>query len=157
MKKFLIFCILILSLSLLCACGESETASSSTQDMPLDARLSENSTSSSDTEIDYDLTKLSTTMVYASVYDMLIAPDTYIDKTVKITGEYYVYSDPTTGGIYHLVMITDATLCCQQGIEFVLIDGEYPTEGETITVVGSFNTYEELGYTYCELQNAAIV
>ena len=37
--------------------------------------------------------------------------------------------------------IYDAFACCQQGVEFVLTDGDYPEEGTTITVVGRYETY----------------
>ena len=57
-------------------------------------------------------------------------------------------------------MISDATACCSQGIEFVL-DGnysypeDYPSIGTEITVVGKFNYYtEDDFYTYCQLLNA---
>ena len=43
--------------------------------------------------VDVDLTKLSSTMVYAVVNDMLIKPDSYIGKTVRMSGSMSVYHD----------------------------------------------------------------
>ncbi|MFI3167075.1 MAG: hypothetical protein R3Y32_03045 [Bacillota bacterium] len=150
MKRNLLLSILILTMIFTTAC--SETSQASTTEAP----QSTQSVVEPESEVDIDLTKLSTTMIYASVYDMLLNPDEYTSKNVKITGEYYAYKDPTTEITYHLVIITDATNCCQQGVEFALSDGEYPTVGDVITVVGSFRTYLENGYTYCELSNAYI-
>ena len=57
------------------------------------------------------------------------------------------------------MIVSDATACCSQGIEFVL-DGDYkypddyPAVDKTITVVGEFNYYKEEYNTYCQLLNA---
>ena len=56
-------------------------------------------------------------------------------------------------------IVPDATACCQQGIEFVL-DGDYkypddyPEEGQSITIKGAFNSYDEYGFKYVQLLNA---
>ena len=111
--------------------------------------------------IDVDLTVLSSTMVYSEVYDMLTTPDYYRGKTVKMEGQFAVYRDETTGKYYFAVIISDATACCQQGLEFVL-DGEpvypegYPEEGSNITVTGIFETYDENAISYCHLTAATI-
>ena len=52
--------------------------------------------------IDVDLTKLSSTMVYSEVYNMLYTPDDYIGKTVKMKGAFAYYEDPETGAIFCL-------------------------------------------------------
>ena len=55
-------------------------------------------------------------------------------------------------------MIADASACCAQGMEFVLKDGmAYPEMEADITVVGTFQVYDENGATYCHLVNAEIV
>jgi hypothetical protein len=55
----------------------------------------------------------------------------------------------------------DATACCSQGIEFELTDDyvypdDYPEDGGDICVVGTFDTYEEDGFTYCVLRDARL-
>ena len=112
--------------------------------------------------IDVDLTILSTTMVYSEVYHMMISPDSYIGKTVKIRGQFAIYHDSTSGNNYYAVIISDATACCQQGIEFVLgndkiYPDDYPPEKSEITVQGVFQTYKEGENLYCHLINAEIV
>lgn len=142
MKKKYILLLLALLLTL-SACGkEPETAV----------------TESTQGKVDVDLTALSSTMVYSEVYNMLTAPENYIGKTVKMTGGYSSFLDESTGAVYRVCMIADATACCAQGMEFVLKDGmEYPEMETDITVVGTFQLYDENGTTYCHLIDASIL
>ena len=138
MKK--LCCIALVLLFLLAGCAEQAAPSS----------------------IDVDLTQLSSTMVYSEVSNMMTAPEPYMGKTVKMNGAFSMYYDEQNDHYYFACLIADATACCQQGIEFVL-EGEhtypddYPNIGDEITVVGEFDTYDEMGYTYCQLLHAQIV
>ncbi|MBO4725329.1 MAG: hypothetical protein J5622_02370, partial [Firmicutes bacterium] len=38
------------------------------------------------TKIDLDLTKMSATMIYSTIFDMLIMPEDYIEKNIKVKG-----------------------------------------------------------------------
>ncbi len=112
--------------------------------------------------IDVDLTALSSTMVYAEVYQMMVSPESYIGKSVKMDGAFASYHDEASDRTYFACVVADATACCSQGIEFVLTEDytypdDYPEEGGEICVVGVFDTYQEGGYTYCTLRNARIV
>ena len=111
--------------------------------------------------VDVDLTVLSSTMVYAEVYNMMASPEKYIGKTVKMKGLFAYYHDEATDNYYFACIIQDATACCAQGIEFVLTDDyvypdDYPEVDEEICVVGVFDTYQEGDYTYCTLRNAIL-
>ncbi len=112
-------------------------------------------------KIDVDLTILSSTMVYSEVYDMMMDPEKYIGKTVKMQGSCAFYRDETSGNEYYACVIQDATACCAQGIEFVLSENyrpeDYPKEEDEICVAGVFDIYEEGGYTYCTLRNAKLM
>lgn len=107
----------------------------------------------SEVEVDVDLTVLSSTLVYAEVYNIMVSPEKYIGKTVKMRGSYYASYYEETGKYYHYVIIEDAAACCQQGLEFIW-NGEhtypenYPSDGTEVEVVGTFDTYEELGVSY---------
>lgn len=108
----------------------------------------------SSTDVDVDLTLLSSTMVYAEVYNMMLNPDEYVGKTIKIKGPYYAEYWGDTQRYYHYVIISDATACCQSGIEFIWDDNshiypdEYPENDTEIEISGVFNSYEELGQKY---------
>ncbi|SCY52767.1 hypothetical protein [Butyrivibrio sp. INlla14] len=115
---------------------------------------------SKDSGVDVDLTALSSTMVYAEVYNMMVSPDNYKGKTVKMAGQFVPYYDESTGNYYFACFISDATACCSQGIEFILAGDysypdDYPSEGETICVIGTFDTYMEGDSMYCTLRDAS--
>ena len=119
-----------------------------------------NSTDISDVSVDVDLTKLSSTLVYSEVYNMLTSPDDYIGKTIKMSGDFAVGEGEDR--YYFACIIADATACCSQGIEF-LLDGDYnypedyPELSTEITVIGVFDTYYEGESRYCQLINASMV
>ncbi|WP_296135413.1 hypothetical protein [uncultured Eubacterium sp.] len=109
--------------------------------------------------VDLDLTELSSTLIYSEVYNMLITPDDYKGKIIKMKGQFNQYTDEQTGKTYNAVIIPDATACCQQGLEFELSDKTNPNfeQGAEITVVGTFDTYSEGELLYCHLKNAKII
>ncbi|MCR5204543.1 MAG: hypothetical protein K6E47_05775 [Lachnospiraceae bacterium] len=114
-----------------------------------------------DKEIDIDLTSLSSTMVYSEVYHMMVSPEDYIGKKIKMAGNLGIYHDESQNKNYYACIIQDATACCAQGIEFELTDEytypeDYPEDGAYLCVVGIFDTYEEGPYTYCTLRNAVL-
>ncbi len=111
-----------------------------------------------DESVDIDLTAMSSTMVYSEVYPMCFYPENYIGKTVKMDGMQSYYFDMATGNSYYACIITDATACCAQGIEFQLSDGNYPPEDtKYVAVKGVFDLYEEDGANYCTLRDAELV
>lgn len=115
-------------------------------------------------EVDYDLTTMNSDMVYATVYQMMVDPDTYIGKTFRMDGLYYASYYELTAQYYHYCIIRDATACCAQGLEFVWGDGshvypdEYPTENTEVVVQGVFETYREDGDAnlHCRLRDATL-
>ena len=115
--------------------------------------------SGTDEKIDVDLTALSSTMVYAEVYNMVTKPDDYLGKRILMRGNFAVGKGDDR--YYFACIIPDATACCSQGIEF-LLDGnytypnDYPQIGTEITVEGVFDTYYEGTDRYCQLINASL-
>ena len=119
--------------------------------------------------VDVDLTVLSSTMVYSEVYNMLyFYPEDYYGKTVKMTGLFNVYQWVDENGVVldmpvaYACIISDATACCAEGVEFVLegdltYPDDYPELGAEITVIGEFQPYEENGVTWYHLINARMV
>ncbi|WP_054740254.1 hypothetical protein [Cellulosilyticum ruminicola] len=115
-------------------------------------------------DIDIDLTQMNSDMVYATVYQFVMEPESYIGKKVKMTGTYYPVFDESIKNRYHCCMIKDAAACCAQGLEFIWDKGEhvypdeYPNKGNKITVIGIFETYQEEGNTavYCRLKDAQL-
>jgi len=139
MKKYLV---IFLSLCLLCALAAGCSGKSDVSKKP--------------NEIDVDLTALSSTLVYAEVYNIMTTPGDYEGKTIKVGGLYQAnYYEPTQQ-YYQCVIIADATACCQQGLEFLWsgkhkYPDDYPQDGTPIELTGVFESYEELGNTYYRL------
>lgn len=105
-----------------------------------------------------DLTRLSSTMVYSEVFNMLADPASYVGRTVRMNGTATCITNPQNGKQYYACLIADATGCCAQGLEYVLPDGEvYPEAGTDITISGTFALYEENGYQSFHLVDAAIL
>ena len=101
-----------------------------------------------------DLTRLGPRTAYTEVLSMLLAPQEYLGRTIKMDGVYYEMFAANTGLTYHYIGIVDENACCQEGIEIILPE-DYPLGWDAylesdvaITVTGTFGSYEELGATY---------
>ena len=108
--------------------------------------------------VDIDLTKMSSTMVYSTVFNMVNNPAKFVGKTMRMRGEYTTYhisvNDPTQ--IIHACLVRDAAGCCSQGLEFVLSNGKYPTGASEITAVGTIAVQKISGKYVCYLKNSAL-
>ena len=98
--------------------------------------------------IDIDLTKLSTTIFFAEVYNMFADPAAYEGKTVKLEGIFTPYYDPEEDENIFICVMQDASACCGQALEFRLdkkykYPKDFPQEGEMIRMVGRFELYNE--------------
>lgn len=112
-------------------------------------------------EYDVDLTTLDSNMVYAQVYDLVYGEKDYTGQIIRAKGVFDYYFDPQTNQEYFAILISDATACCAQGIEFVLAGehtypDDYPELGAEITIHGVFNPYEDAYGSYVQLKDAVI-
>ena len=167
-----LFCLLLavcMAVSL-CACGkgverDTERGASASEPQPSPAITEPPQASADGAEV--DLTVLSSTMVYAEVYNMLYNDsESYLGKTVRARGEFSIYQLVVDGvlqpdPVAYACIIADAAACCAEGMEFVLKDNlaypdDYPEPGAEITVVGEFQAYEENGMTGYHLINARL-
>ena len=140
--------------------NESNTNESNTNE---DSTEAESESVKKDGEVDYDLTVMGADMVYATVYQMMIDPKSYIGKSFKIRGNYYSSYSKDKDVYYHFCMIKDAAACCAQGLELLWADEKMnrhencPEEDALVTVEGVFETYEEGPNTYGRIKDAKIV
>ena len=127
--------------------------------------VSTGSTSTSTTrdpsKIDLDLTQMSATMIYSTMFDMLVMPEDYVEKNIKLKGWFETYTDETTGEIFYAVVVPDATACCQQGLEFVWpgdhkYPEDFPKEGADLTVTGIYKLIENDGITYNYIEASSL-
>lgn len=108
-----------------------------------------------ESKIDYDLTNMSSTMIYAEVFNMLIEPEKYENKRVKMKGFFTIYNEGSKDEVYS-VIVPDATACCQQGIEFFYdFKDNKPVANSEITVTGIFNVHmlsDGISYNYIKAE-----
>ena len=117
----------------------------------------ETTTTPAPSKVDLDLTKMSATMIYSTIFDMLIMPEDYVEKIIKVKGWFETYMDTKSGELYYAVLVPDATACCQQGLEFVwkgnhAYPDDFPKPGQDITVTGIYKMIENDGVTYTYLE-----
>ena len=105
--------------------------------------------------VDIDLTRLSSTMVYSQVFNMVMAPSNYESKTIKIHG---IYSPIDKFNFFakdtiHYVYIADAAACCTQGLEVRTPEGvTFPEKDKSIEVIGTVRTYEHNGTIFMYIE-----
>ncbi len=178
MKKIISVLSVVLICLTLCACSEVDTGrtkknNTKTVDDILNEAATDNEKTSAAVsggkdfiaddlnkeDCDIDLTSMNSTMVYSEVNNMMINPDDYVGKRIKMSGQFSVFGGEERN--YFACIIADATACCSQGIEFMLkkerqYPEEYPEIGSEITVIGEFETYFEGDRKYCQLKDALI-
>lgn len=120
--------------------------------LPTQKELSQKSEPVSN-KVDLDLTQMNANMIYAEVFNMLIEPENYENKNIKISGYFNIFTNENTNEKYYAIIIPDALECCQQGLELVWLGehslDEYPSQGEKITIIGRYTIRElENGITY---------
>ncbi len=176
MKRRLAFLCLVCTL-LLAGCGAPEAAAppaasgappSAAQAAPPAPAAEESPAAEPEADdVDIDLTRLSSTMVYSEVYNMMYDPLPYDGMTVRMRGAFSVELGYSIDGLvdpshnYFYCVIADALACCSQGLEFDLAGdyaypADYPEEGAEITVTGVFELYEEDGFRYLHLGSAVM-
>ena len=116
-------------------------------------------------KIDVDLTKMNANMIYSYIFEMVVDPDSYTGKTIKVNGFFYTVVDDDTGERYFAVIIPDALACCKQGMEFKWLGehsypDDYPLEDQEITITGTYRTdimEGDISYSYLEVSELSIL
>ena len=76
---------------------------------------------------------------------MMVEPESYEGKTVRMQGELVSYPHPFTGEDCHAVIVKDALACCAQGFQFQPTEGvTLPADGAEVTVTGVYTLDESL-------------
>ncbi len=110
---------------------------------------------------DLDLTTMSGTLVYSEIFNITNAPDDYVGKVIKVSGNLGSFYDETDGNTYLACVNQDATACCAQGIEFQPSTSDLDKldlqNGGQVTVIGTYGTYDINGQTYYALLDADVI
>lgn len=162
MKKTAV--LLLAALFLLPCCtaqtGYIETEQTTATDtIPADVTPVPN-TDLSDRSADLDLTAVGTQMAYVQLSNMMLRPEDYAGKTVKLKGTFAHTAEE--GKEFFVCYVMDATACCSQSLEFETDEtypfpAAYPAERSEITVYGTFDTYEYNGYQMYRLLHAELM
>ena len=139
MKKQITYLLLLSLLLVSCSKKQPEPAATTPAPEPL--------------KIDYDLSEMNFTMISSFFFQMLIEPENYENKTFKIKGNFQTFENPEAELPYFSVIMNDATMCCQEGIDFVWKGehnwpADYPIEGSEISIIGKYVVTEVNGLTY---------
>lgn len=88
------------------------------------------------TDVELDLSKMNADFAYAFIFQIVVEPEKYEGKTVRMSGTYEAYYDNAPYGRHDYCIITDVLACCAQGLEFESqkVPGIEP--GQKITVSG---------------------
>ena len=88
------------------------------------------------TDVELDLSKMNADFVYAFIFQIIVEPEKYEGKTIRMTGTFETFYDDAPYGRHDYCIITDVLACCAQGLEFesTKVSGIEP--GQKITVSG---------------------
>ena len=106
-----------------------------------------------------DLTVLDTQMAYVQLSNMMLNPEDYKGKTVKLRGQFAHAAEADRE--FFVCYLMDATACCSQSLEFETDEAyafpdAYPPEQSEITVFGTFDVYEYNGFRMYRLLHAEV-
>ena len=113
-----------------------------------------------------DLTKMSSTMVYAEVFNMLLMPEEYNGKLIKVRGTFSQFVPNGKTQSVTTVVVSDALGCCQQGLEFSFADvsplknQSLPELNQEIEIIGRFiltQTEEGLDFFYLDCKSLKVL
>ena len=110
---------------------------------------------------DLDLSKMSSTVVYAEINNIQYDPTQYLGKVIRLRGLYAFHREPSTDMVYYACVVPDATACCMQGMEFVpaaepMDPDNYLKDSADITVTGRLEIYVEENNSYLHLVDAEV-
>ena len=99
---------------------------------------------------DIDISRMSGTMIYGQVNQMIMYPSKYLGKHIKMKGIFSSYYDDQIDRRFYGCVIADALACCSQGLAFELAKPrkypeQYPAEGDAIIVEGDFDYEKDEG------------
>ena len=114
--------------------GSSQDSSSSTYDY---YGSSFEEISAPKTDVELDLSKMNADFVYAFIFQIVVEPEKYEGKTIRMTGTFETFYDNEPYGRHDYCIITDVLACCAQGLEFesAKVSGIEP--GQKITISGT--------------------
>jgi uncharacterized membrane protein YcgQ (UPF0703/DUF1980 family) len=108
-------------------------------------------------DIGGDVVEIKEKLFIAQINDVYLNPEDYFGKTIKYEGMFTQYAWEENNMTYYLVY-RQSPGCCgadgQAGFEVIWAEGSeqpYPSENDWCEVVGTLESYEELGEMYLHI------
>lgn len=102
--------------------------------------------------IDFDLSRLTGTMAYASVGNIMQEADKHVGKTIRMRGMYNAIDDPNGEGKLHFALVFDNAACCELGVELLSTSRQkkidYPSLSSLIEVTGVLDVCSDGSQTF---------
>ena len=114
--------------------GSSQDSSSSTYDY---YGSSFEEISAPKTDVELDLSKMNADLAYAFIFQLVVEPEKYEGKTIRMTGTFETFYDNEPYGRHDYCIITDVLACCAQGLEFETAKVSGIEPGQKITISGT--------------------
>lgn len=89
------------------------------------------------TDVELDLSKMNADLAYAFIFQLVVEPEKYEGKTIRMTGTFETFYDDAPYGRHDYCIITDVLACCAQGLEFESAKVPGVGAGQKITVSGT--------------------
>lgn len=107
-------------------------------------------TEESPSPVALDLSVMGPGMAYATLYNILYEPASYVGQRLRVSGPYEENVIGAAGVTYRFIVVADRQACCAQGLEFVLADeaAAYPEPGSQVEICGVLESYQEDDQTY---------
>ena len=106
---------------------------------------------------------MSQAMIYSAIFNMMVEPESYEGKSIRLHGKFTVYEHNEDGKIYRnfACVVTDPQACCEQGLIFSLTEDkiypdDYPEKDSLITIRGILTHQQKDDYDSYELSNSVI-
>lgn len=96
------------------------------------------------TDVELDLSKMNADFVYAFIFQIIVEPEKYEGKTIRMTGTFETFYDDAPYGRHDYCIITDVLACCAQGLEFESAKVSSVEPGQKITVSGTLKLRDAL-------------
>lgn len=154
MKKIIrtVFFLVFICLAFGCKKGALEKS------LPAEIEKKSEASGLTDEKIDLDLASLSSTMIFAEIFNMVVEPEKYEGKKIRMKGVVSVFRDGEREKSSYACIVKDAAACCAQGFDFVLsaaaAPGGYPEDGDEITLTGTFTELVEDGISHYMIAEA---
>jgi len=157
-RSLLILLVLTLFLVVLAGCAGDRTQEGSAAPGSRTAEQREAA------HVDIDLSRLSSTLISAEMFNIFTNAEENFGKTIRVRGSYSFFHHEPTDSYYHMIITVEGDECCWEGFEFKwtgnhVFPDDYPALGTRIELDGIFSveTTGDSRYFYLQAKDIFIL